>query len=127
MHKHLPQWIEGLYDFIFILAVCVFGFGVQIGYMYLRDKILKRKKVVIWFLVNLSVSFFLNVLMKKMGMAEWTWIAVWFYNANSFWLLEVVGGKAKTAFESAVPAIILSWTEKLKAKNPPKDDRDKNT
>lgn len=117
MNKFFPDWVQILYDFIFVLVICVFGYGVQIGFMFLKEKLLKRNKIIVLFFVNLSISFVINFLMKKMGWGEWSWLGIWFYNSQSIWLSDVIGARIKTTFEMAVPAIILSWVEKLKAKN----------
>jgi|SRR6478736_811080 len=121
--NRFENWLESIYDFLFILAITLFGYIVQIGYMYIKDKTIGRKKVFVLFLINLSISYFLNKLLVKVGWADWVWLGVWFYNANSIWLLEVIGKKFKRGIEKAVPSIVESWSEKLK----PKDTEDDNT
>lgn len=110
------QWLETLYEAVFVLAVCIFGFGVQIAYMYLKDKLLSNKKIIALFILNFSVAYFINMVMKKMGWQDWTWIAIWLFCSNSVWLTDVIGAKIKSTVEAAVPAIIVSWMDKLKAK-----------
>ena len=125
MLNRFEHWMEDVYDFVFILAVCIFGFAVQIGYMYLKDKIIARKKIIVLFIVNLSVSNFINRVMKGVGWDNWIWVGIWFYNANSMWILETIGSKLKASVEKAVPGVVESWIEKFKSK--PKNSEDGTT
>lgn len=113
----ITDWINSLYEFLFILAVCSFGFVVQIGYMYLKDKILPRKKIIVLFFINLSISYALNKTMIKLGWAEWVWLGIWFYNANSIWLMDLVTTKLKSSVNKLLPEILESWLGRLKNKD----------
>lgn len=117
--NRMEDWIESVYDFLFIIAICIFGYGVQIGYMYLKDKLIEKKKLIALFFINLSVSYFLNRVMVQMGWEDWIWIGIWLYNATSFWLLTVIMNKLKVTIEKLVPGILEAWAEKFK---PKKDD-----
>lgn len=117
MYKNIPaDWLLAVYDFVFVLAVCVFGYGVQTGYFYMRDKLMTRGKTIVLFLVSFGMAFFFNVVMKKMGWSGWSWVVIFLWSSNSRYLSEVIGQKIKEALEAAVPTILSSWFDKFKAK-----------
>lgn len=110
-----PEWLLHIYDFVAILVICIFGYGVQVGLNFIRGKVIERNKTIVYFFINLSVAYFINLTMKQLKLDEWIWLGVWLFSANSTWVLDTLGDKVKKTVEIAVPAVIQSWIDKLKA------------